>query len=176
MPLELERGTAVTTRPEVPPEDDSAWSTLLGETDSEEWFSEFFAKTQLHNEPSHVDSDAWFVQLWGQVTPITGESALLSGVTILRSEQEMPGPGSAAEMVNADRLTLLARKYAMSDKFSKEGDARLAILTERLRRLIPAVTEKEVEFLEKTWEEIGQISESENEIRRRLDMDKPGDA
>ena len=171
MSLTLERGTAVIAGPEVLPEDDLAWSKLLEEADGEESFWESFAKTALHNEPSHVDVDAWFMQLWGQVTPLTEEASQFGSFTIFRPEQKMPGPGPVAEMVNADRLTLLARKYAMSDKFSTEGDARLSILTERLRRLIPAVTEKEVEFLEEVAGELDRISESENEIRRRLDAD-----
>jgi hypothetical protein len=48
----------------------------------------------------------------------------------------------------SDRVTLLARKYAAKDKFSKDESARLAIVTEKLRKLLPPVRPEEISYLE----------------------------
>lgn len=49
--------------------------------------------------------------------------------------------------LNENRLTLLARKYATKDMLP-EDIARLNIITQRLRNLMPAITEKDLEVME----------------------------
>jgi len=51
------------------------------------------------------------------------------------------------ENANEQRITLLARKFADKD-MSPEEAARLEILTQRFRNVMPAITEKDVEIME----------------------------
>jgi hypothetical protein len=64
-----------------------------------------------------------------------------------------------AEMANRTRLELLARLY-VSKKLSAEENARLAIVKEKVRRLIPRVTAEDFEAL-------GEIAEAAEAIRTR---------
>jgi hypothetical protein len=64
-----------------------------------------------------------------------------------------------AEMANRTRLELLARFY-VSKKLSAEENARLAIVKEKVRRLIPRVTAEDFEAL-------GEIAEAAEAIRTR---------
>ena len=74
---------------------------------------------------------------------------------------------SDAEATNRSRLELLARRY-VTKQLSPEEDARLAILTERIRRLIPRVTIEDFERLESMAEESEAIRIRNEERRRRL--------
>lgn len=74
---------------------------------------------------------------------------------------------SEAETANRTRLTLLARQY-VQEQLSTEDDARLAIVTERVRRLIPRVTADDFEALEYMLQEAARIEASDNERRQRL--------
>jgi len=62
---------------------------------------------------------------------------------------------------------LLAREY-VSGQLSTEEEARLAIVTERVRKLIPRVTVEDFEKLEEIAKDL-QIIEDENlDIERQL--------
>ncbi len=74
------------------------------------------------------------------------------------------------DAVNAERLEFLARKYAERD-FSLEDDARLKILTERIRRLIPHVTEQDFERLEELASGTNAIHQRRIERWQRLGLD-----
>lgn len=76
-----------------------------------------------------------------------------------------------AEATNTDRIKLLARKYAQ-EKISKEDEARLAIVTERISQLIPRVTLKDFEHLADIAEEIKKIDEADNELRKKLGLNE----
>jgi len=71
-------------------------------------------------------------------------SSLLPATT---SSFEEVSQVSEAEAANRTRLTLLARQY-VAGKLSIEEEARLAIVAERVRRLIPRVTVEDFEALE----------------------------
>ncbi len=77
---------------------------------------------------------------------------------------------SEAETANHTRLTLLARQY-VAGKLSIEEEARLAIVAERVRRLIPRVTVEDFEALEHILEEAEHIESADIERRRRLGID-----
>lgn len=51
------------------------------------------------------------------------------------------------EEISEDRIKLLARKYA-SNFISNEDNARLSILTERFNKMMPSITEKDLEVME----------------------------
>lgn len=75
-----------------------------------------------------------------------------------------------------DRVTLLARKYAAISQFSEEEKARLAIVTERVRQLLPSTTMKDVEAAESLLNLIERVSSSDKEIRERIGFSAPRNA
>ncbi len=77
---------------------------------------------------------------------------------------------SEAEVANRTRLALLARQYEAA-RLSIEEEARLAIVTERVRRLIPRVTVDDFEALEAILEDAERIKSADIERRRRLGID-----
>ena len=77
---------------------------------------------------------------------------------------------SEAEAANRTRLALLARQY-VTGKVSMEDEARLAIVSERVRRLIPRVTVEDFEALEGILAEVEHIASADIERRQRLGID-----
>jgi hypothetical protein len=77
---------------------------------------------------------------------------------------------SEVDVAASERVTLLARKY-VSGSLSPEADARLAIATERVRRLVPRVTADDVEALESILEDLDSISQRDAERRKRLGIE-----
>jgi hypothetical protein len=75
-----------------------------------------------------------------------------------------------ADVHNRTRLELLAREYVVG-KLSPEEEARLVIVTERVRRLIPRVTAEDFEMLERIFEDAAQIEAEDIERRRRLGIE-----
>jgi len=73
---------------------------------------------------------------------------------------------SDAEIANRDRLELLARAY-VAGQLSNEEQARLTIVIQRVRHLIPRVTVTDFERLEQIARDIEQLG-SEDAERRRL--------
>jgi len=72
-----------------------------------------------------------------------------------------------AEVANRTRLELLARLY-VSKKLSAEEDARLAIVKQKVRRLIPRVSVEDFEALGTIAQDSDTIRTSNVERRRRL--------
>jgi hypothetical protein len=72
-----------------------------------------------------------------------------------------------AEVANRARLELLARLY-VSKKLSAEEDARLAIVQQKVRRLIPRVTVEDFEALGEIAQDSETIRTRNEERRRRL--------
>ena len=75
-----------------------------------------------------------------------------------------------ADAHNRTRLALLARQY-VAGELSPEEEARLAIVTERVRRLIPRVTAEDFEMLERILEDATRIEAEDIERRRRLGIE-----
>lgn len=69
--------------------------------------------------------------------------------------------------VNSERVVLLARKYVAKESLSDEEGARLAIVTERVRKLLPAVSAREYETIEDALKLIQEARESDEELRKR---------
>ena len=74
---------------------------------------------------------------------------------------------SSGESANRDRLELLARAY-VAGQLSTEEEARLAIVSERVRRLIPRVTVQDFEGLERIAIDLERIGSEDAARRRRL--------
>lgn len=88
-----------------------------------------------------------------------------------RQTSEINSGFDEAEITNNDRLELLARRYELK-KLPAEDAARLAILTERIRLLIPRVTEKDFQILEVMANELNNIEERRLSLLRRLEDDQ----
>lgn len=86
---------------------------------------------------------------------------------------ELPSPREydVMEAARDQRITLLARKYE-GRSLDVEEKARLKILTERLRRLVPRVTPEDWEELTELAEIAVGFDERHQAIRRRLGFDR----
>lgn len=67
------------------------------------------------------------------------------------------------------RLAILARKYE-GTQLTREDEARVAILTQRLRRLLPRVTAKSWTIAEESVEELEAVAASVVEIRAKYGL------
>ena len=81
---------------------------------------------------------------------------------------ETPAEVSPADSANQSRLELLAREY-VAGQLSNEESARLAIVSERVRRLIPRVTLQDFERLEVIGRELKEIESDNAELRQRIE-------
>ncbi len=77
---------------------------------------------------------------------------------------------TGAETHNQTRFELLARQYEAGELSPKE-EARLAIVTERVRRLIPRVDVEDFEMLEQILQNAAEIEAEDIERRRRLGIE-----
>jgi hypothetical protein len=116
-------------------------------------------------------------------SPMTDYFAYAHDMTCLNNEPRLAQPAdffvssfpstldlpqeSEAEVINRSRLELLARHY-VTKKLSPEEDARLAIVTEKIRKLIPRVTIEDFEKLHAVAQESETIRLKNEERRRRL--------
>lgn len=80
-------------------------------------------------------------------------------------------PNDKVEDSNETRIVLLARKYA-SSQFSPEESARLDILTEKVQRLMPSVTDDDLAKMQKLSSRLDDISAVNNAIRRKYGLEK----
>lgn len=81
---------------------------------------------------------------------------------------EEPSVEDQIDRTNKERIELLARQYVAKEKFSSEEEARLAIVTARVRQLLPAVTAAEYEALEKNLQASQKITSQLDNLRERL--------
>lgn len=79
---------------------------------------------------------------------------------------------SAIDKTNSDRVELLARKYAAKDQLSSEESARLAIVTERLRQLLPSVTVNDYGRLDSMLQTVRKIDSADIAAREKLGLTK----
>jgi len=125
------------------------------------------ATTQILN-PSYSALNDYASLIAKDITGLREEEHPHDGILVF--DEEMPAnksPGmSDAEIANRDRLELLARAY-VAGQLSNEEQARLTIVTERVRRLIPRVTVADFERLEQIAGDVERIG-SEDAERRRL--------
>ena len=75
---------------------------------------------------------------------------------------------SDADSTSNDRITLLARKYE-DEKFTKEDNARLTILSERLRKRFPRVKEEDYSLLNSLVDEADNFSDFSTDLRKKYE-------
>jgi len=99
----------------------------------------------------------------------TDEESDLASLTIGGRREKMGDTAEAneADAANHTRLELLARQY-VNKHLSHEEQARLSIVTERVRRLIPRITAKDFEVLERIAERLQEIGSDDADRRKRL--------
>lgn len=84
-----------------------------------------------------------------------------------RDFEEQGAEESEADITNQWRHELLARQY-VAGQLSKEEQARLSIVTEKIRHLIPRVTAEDFEALEQILENTERRREANKDRLRRL--------
>jgi hypothetical protein len=114
----------------------------------------------------------------GGVTPIERElrngqksTAVKQARVITDHASVAPGAAPATEVdrVAAQRATLLAKRYE-TRHLSREQETRLEMLNERLKVLLPPVTEAELQLLEQMALQVKRATERVAEIKRRFDL------
>ena len=160
-------GTAVSGKLGMQFASDILQSELLAESLESEPFTTLFASTSAHDEPWAVSVDMpepWSVWL----TPMLSDEPVRR-TTRGRGAEDAAVEHDPLEKANRDRVTLLSRQYAAKD-FSEEERARLEIVTERVRRLLPAVTVAEYESLVQVLELVKQAQDTDADIRQQLGL------
>ena len=140
-------------------------SALLSESMVKKPFELFFASTGGGHDAVH---DLMFARS-PSGTPLLSEQPIRQPLAWM-SERSTQEPNDQIAKVNSERVALLARKYVAKEGLGHEDSARLAIVTERVRRLLPAVTTKEYEALEQALKVVQQVRASEQDLRERLGL------
>jgi len=101
----------------------------------------------------------WIAVRWDAPPDLTGAPR-----AVPRSRTPAPAAMTPADAERGLRNRLLARKYARS-RFTREDDARLEILNERLRAVMRRVREEDLAALEATAQQI----EGSRELRKQIE-------
>lgn len=169
----LEEATAGSERPIGVDTGMSSSSALLSESMAKRPFALFFASTGMHEE---IQDDAIFVRSVYGTPLLSDEPSRPPSMWISRAPEATRPPETTRDeylaKANYERVALLARKYVAKEKekFSDEENARLAIVTERVRKLLPAVTVKEYEALEGVLNIVQEARKADKALRERVGM------
>lgn len=98
------------------------------------------------------------------------ESGGLGAETLIATEGDTSSPGKARQ-ANRDRLKLLSRQFVRKE-LSNEDQARLEIVSERVRALIPRVTSDDWERLESIALRIEVLTDANSKLRSDLKLDE----
>jgi hypothetical protein len=123
------------------------------------------ASTQIF-DPSHIAFGERLL-LHSDATGQTDDQAIRTRGNAASDQPLAWNDRSDAESANKVRLALLARSY-VAGQMSTEEEARLAIVTERVRRLIPRVTAEDMEALEGIAQDVARIRANDSARRQRL--------
>lgn len=147
-----------------------ASSALLSESMAKTPFALFFASTGGEHKSAY--DDAIFIRSAFNTPILSDEPARQPYMWVWRAPEPTRPPeptrGEQVAKANYERVVLLARKYVAKEKISDEGSARLAIVTERVRKLLPAVTVQEYEALEGALRLVQEARESDKALRERV--------
>lgn len=138
-------------------------SSVLSESMAKRPFALFFASTGGEHGAVH---DSLFTRSTSG-TPLLSEKPSQQPETWIWRAPEPTREDQIARL-NNERVALLARKYVAKENFNDEESARLAIVTERVRKLLPAVAAKEYEVLEHILKLVKQARETDKGLRERV--------
>ena len=96
-------------------------------------------------------------------TPLNAEREILADRNELSLNEENVEAFNPAIDVNEHRITLLARKYATKHMLPEDA-ARLDILTERFRNVMPGITENDLELMDGLNEQLNSVIELNNRL------------
>lgn len=143
-------------------------SPLLEESSLKNLFATFFDDTNAHSRRRDMHLDL----AHGEFESVASTSLLREDFSrtyrVKRVQEEQVHVSDRVARPNEDRLKLLARKYVAKEKFTDEQAARLEIVTERVRQLLPSVTVKEYEALEGVLLLVKDVSETDKQLRAEL--------
>lgn len=88
--------------------------------------------------------------------------------TLSKGASQQKAGSSQLAVARETRLALLAKKY--EGQPTVEDSARLALVTERIRRLQPRVTKRDVDVLTKVVDRVEQVTDSLAQMRQRLGL------
>ncbi len=165
MPLEITPASKVGPQLEIGDKPGDTPRSVTGSRSPKRGLAVAVAATQVLNPGYFVIDDVF--------TPrdMTGyrdeETIAVDGGLMQTTPPQEEARLSAAESANQSRLALLAREY-VAGQLSTEEKARLAIVSERVRRLIPRVTVQDFEELERIATDLKQIGSENTERRRRI--------
>lgn len=165
--------TAVTERHAQFPDSDMDVSALLPR--GRNMFASHFAETAQLERTNSLPSDYLNI-LYNDAATLTSmfvEDVMniedrQARVFVTHATDRRYPISDVAEKANAARVELLARKYAGTEGLSKEDNARFAIVTERIRQLLPAVTAEDYERLEQVLETVRGFESADNLVRVKL--------
>ncbi len=148
-------------------------SPLLNEVEVDRLFSAYFKPTGEYSIPIDAARDTSKVEGLEFIgTPLLRDEGARNAKR--KRDRTNLDPKEARQhrfdQVNDDRLTLLARKYVAKEQVSDEQIARLEILTERVRQMLPAVTIQEYEALEDVLLLVNRVTETDQAIRADIGL------
>lgn len=152
-------------------EGDIDMSALLPQR--ELFFKNYFAETLPLDKEHKVPGD-YFRAFYDEKIESTGTHMVVTHRRSRETRAEGTKPAEAssvlgvAEKASTERMELLARKYVAKSDASTEDIARLAIVTERLRQLVPAVNTGDLETLAAMLEAVKVIESADHETRERI--------
>ena len=163
---------------------DAPMSPLLEESPERQLFAELSSSTWIEASPANELFADFFSPTWTEHSLLATQalfaeqgaaewSTPLHTDHLARRPKRPPYRGEQPDVdpltkATEDRVQLLARKYVAKDKFSDEESARLEIVTERVRKLLPAVTAQEFEALEQVLTSLRDISKANASLRDKL--------
>lgn len=150
---------------------DAPKSELLSEVWAGELFSRYFGPTWGHDRSLLTGPGLPVMESDYEETPLLSTNNRRR-IASWRRRPDEATPPSASVTANSDRVVLLARKYVAKEQFSDEEVARLAIVTERVLQLLPAVTAREFESLEDILNVVKDVADSDKEIRLGLGVQR----
>ena len=157
--------------------DERAVTQIISDTDDEESRVEEYSRTPVDEKADVAEQYERRVGDWRTLTRNDVMQLEERAVRFQRkwgdfnkesSKSVLSDQTAQEEEVSSDRLKLLARKYARKD-FSKEDEARLVMVTERLRHLVPRVTVDDFAVLEKMATRIREMEKEDDEVREWLE-------
>jgi hypothetical protein len=165
MPREITSAVESGPQLEIGEKRDDTRGLVIGSRMSTHGLAVAVAATQVLNPGSFLIGDVFTPR---DMTGYRNEEVVAIDQQIAEEmSNEPPAEVSLAESANQSRLGLLAREY-VAGQLSTEEEARLAIVSERVRRLIPRVTLQDFEHLEGIGRELKEIESDNAALRQRI--------
>lgn len=162
--------------PFLPMSEDVQLTSEVGGQESEEALAARTRPTSVSKETAQIfrfplrtsGDDRWETK--AESVPSTIAESRFEDLGIVETRETEPdAPSDKAITENSRRLQLLARKYARKALTSEE-QARLDIVSERVRQLMPRVMATDLEKLEELAQEAARFREIAENVRRKQGM------